>query len=171
MNATAIVSRVRLPGREGAGRWLPVGAGLMAAALLLAAYVGVVTWAQGAEHARELLWADRYFVAGVVAGFGTQIGLFVWLRRAAGRARARGAAGLSAAGTGTSSAAMVACCAHHVTDALPLVGLSAAAVFLTEYRSVLMALGLATNAAGVALLLGMAIRERRRLAQGCEAGS
>src|SRR3990170_7707092 len=112
----------------------PVAAGVLGGLFLVGLYLGLVTWAQGVEHARELLWGDRYFVGAIAAGFGLQIGLFVHVRRLVARAAAGSAAGITAAGTGTSPVAMVACCAHHVTDALPLIGLSGAAIFLNDYR-------------------------------------
>ena len=63
--ATAGVPRFRLAGLA------PVGAGLLAGLALLSLYLGLVSWAQGFAHARQLLWDDRYFVAaiaGVSAG-------------------------------------------------------------------------------------------------------
>src|SRR3990172_10291758 len=60
---------------------LPAGAGVIAAASLVGLYLGLVTWAQGFDHAADLLWGDRYFVAAIAAGFGLQAGLFVYLRR------------------------------------------------------------------------------------------
>jgi len=124
--------------------------------------LGLVTWAQDWEHARGLLWGDRYFVAAIAAGFGLQVGLFTYLRVVLGRRASRSAAGVTVAGTGTSTVAMVACCAHHVTDALPLLGLSGLTIFLSDYRLSLMALGLAINAAGVAFVFRLLLRERRR---------
>jgi len=77
--------------------------------------------------------------------------------------RARGtAAAATATGTGTSTVAMVACCAHHVTDALPVLGLSGAAIFLNDYRIPFMAAGLAVNALGVVYMLRLAIVQTRR---------
>lgn len=149
---------------------IPAGAGALAALLLLGLYLGLVTWAQGLSHARDLLWQDRYFVAAIATGFAVQVGLFVHVRRVVSR-RARGtAAAATATGTGTSTVAMVACCAHHVTDALPLLGLSGAALFLNDYRIALMAAGLAVNAAGVAFMLRVAIvqtRLSRKEAEAC----
>lgn len=46
---------------------------------------------------------------------------------------------------------MVACCAHHAADIAPLLGASAAAVFLTTYRVPIMLIGIAVNAVGVAV--------------------
>ncbi len=137
---------------------LSIALGVAGAATLVALYLGVVTWAQGAEHALELLWGDRLFVGLIGAGFGTQVGLFTYVRLLR-RALAREAVALTGAGTAASSVSMVACCAHHLADLLPIVGLSGLAVFLVDARIPLMLVGLATNAVGVAVM----IRELRRM--------
>ncbi len=142
------------------GALLPFVAGAAGAASLVALYVGLVTWAQGFGHARELLWTDRYWVGAIALGFGAQIGLYAYIRRVTALTRLRSAGAVTAAGTGASTAAMVACCAHHVSDVLPIVGLSAAAVFLNDYRLPVMSAGLAMNALGVAVLSRAAWRAR-----------
>ena len=143
-----------------------VFAGLLAGLALIGLYLGLVTWAQGFGHGRELLWDDRYFVGAIATGFGAQAGLFVYLRRLLSlRSRASATAG-TAAGTGTSTAAMLACCAHHLTDALPVLGLSGLAVFLGDYRVPLMAAGIAVNVAGVLFMLWLVFRERGQLKEG-----
>ncbi len=147
----ALVSRPAAAGRAAA-------VGLAAAAGLLGFYLGTLTLAQGWEHAvRQLLQEDRWYIAAIVVGFGLQVGLFSHLRRRHGRAPRAGVA----ASTGASGTAMVACCAHHLTDVLPLLGASAAAVFLSEYRTQLLWLGIAANAAGTAYLLRLLLRHRR----------
>lgn len=140
---------------------VPPLAGLVGALALLGLYLGLVSWAQGFGHARELLWDDRYFAGGISLGFGTQVALYVYVRMLAARSSLAPATGVTAAGTGTSTTAMVACCAHHVADALPLLGLSAAAVFLNDYRLPIMGVGLAMNAFGVVVLTRIALRQRR----------
>lgn len=138
-------------------RALAIGAGLVGALALIALYLGIVTWAQGREHALELIWSDRAFVGLISAGFGTQVGLFAYLKLL--QSAARGSAALAGTGTATSSVSMVACCAHHLADVLPILGLSGLAVFLVEFRTPLMLLGIATNLVGIAVM----IRELRRL--------
>ncbi len=138
---------------------LSVGLGLVGALALVGLYLGIVTWAQGADHALELLWSDRLFVGLISAGFGTQVGLFTDLQLLQ-RAMARESVALAGAGTATSSISMVACCAHHLVDVLPIVGLSGLAVFLVEFRTPLMLLGIATNLAGIAVLLRQLMRIR-----------
>lgn len=149
---------------------LPVLAGALGAAALLALYLGLVTWAQDFTHARQLLWDDRYFAGALSLGFGTQVALYTYVRLIIARAALAPATGVTAASTGTSTAAMVACCAHHVTDALPLLGLSAAAVFLNDYRVPIIGVGLATNALGVVILARIALRQRAA-ARACLAGA
>lgn len=62
---------------------------------------------------------------------------------------------------GTSATAMVACCIHHVTDVLPILGLSAAASFLTRYQRPFMLIGLAMNMVGIIVMLVILYRERQ----------
>lgn len=135
---------------------VPIGA--LGALALVGLYLGIVTWAQGSEHAVELLRDDRFFVGAIALGFGTQVGLFSYVRMLQ-HAMARSSVALTGAGTATSSVAMVACCAHHLADVLPIVGLSGLAVFLVDFRVPLMALGVAMNLVGIAVML----RELRRM--------
>jgi hypothetical protein len=127
-----------------------VVAGLVGAIALLGLYLAIISLAQGVPHAFEQLAADAPFVGLIATGFGTQVALFVELRAVDRRHRA--AAAVTAAGTGTSVAAMLACCAHHVVDLLPLVGLSAAAAFLNQYKTPLLLLGLAMNLLGIVVI-------------------
>jgi hypothetical protein len=143
---------------------LPIGPrsiaiGVAGAAALLGVYLGIISLAQGFEHALAQLAADAPFVGLIAAGFGIQIALFAELRTVDRHHRA--AAAVTAAGTGTSSAAMLACCAHHLVDLLPLVGLSAAAVFLNAYRTPLFLVGIGMNVIGIIVIAGQLRRARR----------
>ena len=141
----------------------PAGAGLLAALGLVGLYFAVVALLQDRAHALSLLWQDRYFVAAIASGFGTQMGLYTYLRQLR---RARGPAQvLAGTGTGTSSLAMVACCLHHASDVLPLIGLSGAAIFLSRFRIPFMALGLAMNLAGIAVSVRILRRARAKPSQ------
>ncbi|HLE02155.1 MAG TPA: hypothetical protein VI877_01535 [Dehalococcoidia bacterium] len=141
----------------------PAGAGLLAALGLVGLYFAVVALLQDRAHAVSLLWQDRYFVAAIASGFGTQMGLYTYLRQLR---RARGPAQvLAGTGTGTSSLAMVACCLHHASDVLPLIGLSGAAIFLSRFRIPFMALGLAMNLAGIAVSVRILRRARAKPSQ------
>lgn len=125
-------------------------AGVVGAAGLLVAYLGIITVAQGVDHAIEQMAADAVFVGLIALGFGTQVAFFVELRAVDRHHRA--SAAVTAASTGTSAAAMLACCAHHLVDLLPLVGLSAAAVFLNAYKTPLFLVGIAMNVVGIVVI-------------------
>lgn len=136
-----------------------VAAGLVGAATLLSVYLGIISLAQGIEHAFAQLASDAIFVGLIAAGFGTQVALFVELRTLDRRHRA--SAAVTAAGTGTSAAAMLACCAHHLVELLPIVGLSAAAVFLTAYKTPLFLVGIGMNGVGIVVVARQLRRARR----------
>lgn len=146
-------------------RWLiPIGAGLLGGAGLTGLYVGIVSLAESPAHALDLFSEDWWIVVPIILGFGFQVALYTVLRQ--GYFLPPGARGASGALTGTSggvsATAMVACCAHHVTDVLPLIGLTAAATFLAEYRIAFMLVGLGSTIIGIVIMLAILYRERRK---------
>jgi hypothetical protein len=138
-----------------------LAAGIAGGIALLGVYIAIISLAQGVGHAFEQLATDAFFVIPIAVGFGTQIALFVELRAVDRHHRA--AAAVTAAGTGTSAAAMLACCAHHLVDLLPLLGLSAATAFLTEFKTPLLLVGIGMNLLGV-VMIG---RQLHRARQAC----
>ncbi len=157
--------RLRLEGttvRVGASVALPVVVGALAAVVLLAFYVLLVGSLQGFGHARELLWQDRFFVTPIALGFGAQWGLFVQLWRVRHAHAMASSTAVASSGTGASAVSMVACCLHHATDVLPVLGISGAAAFLAQYHTPFMALALAMNLAGVAWMLHLLRRAGRQ---------
>jgi len=91
----------------------------------------------------------------LIIGFGIQFGLF-WLLRKGYHFSLNDKRDVQMA-TGTSTAvsgmAMVACCAHHLVDLLPILGLSAAALFLSEYQEQLLIFGVVANILGTVMML------------------
>jgi hypothetical protein len=146
---------------------LPVAVGLMGAALLTGLYFGIVSWAESPQHAVELFWQDRWIVFPIILGFGVQAGLYTILKkRFFVPVASSGPSGpMMGAGGTTSTLAMVACCAHHITDVLPILGLTAAATFLAQYRIAFMLVGLGTTLVGIAVMLIILVKERRKAVQ------
>lgn len=118
--------------------------GALAGIALLGLYFLVMGLGSGSWDytIRELLRL-KFWVAPLILGFGIQVGLFSYLR-SCGAAMATGA--------GTSSLAMLACCAHHITDVLPVIGLSAATIFLVQYQEWFLGLGILSNLTGIYLM-------------------
>jgi hypothetical protein len=130
-------------------------------------YFGIVSWAESPGHALELFWEDRLIVLPIILGFGVQAALYTVLKKRLFLPVAdTGPSGaLTGASGGMSTMAMVACCAHHVTDVLPILGLTAAATFLAEYRIAFMLVGLGTTLLGILFMLVILFKERRKALQ------
>lgn len=142
---------------------LPLGTGLVGMLLLMGVYLGIVSLAESPAHALDLFWDDRAFVIPIMLGFGTQVGLYTLLKKGLYMPMHAPAGGATtAAGGGMSTVAMVACCAHHVADVLPLVGLTAAATFLANWKTLFMIVGLLTNLIGIVVMLRIIYKEWRR---------
>lgn len=123
--------------------------GIIGAAGLILFYFIVMgvssrSWLATISQFRQL-W---YWIIILSVGFGLQIGLFVHLKKKINSVKT-----IVAASSATSAVSMVACCAHHLTDVLPIIGLSAAAVFLTQYQIPLVVLGILINGLGILYML------------------
>lgn len=144
---------------------IPLAVFLLGSTLIASFYIGILTWAQGWGYAFSQLVRDRWYVIPITLGFGVQAALYSILRfRLFIPVTSTGLAGsmVSASG-GTSATAMVACCLHHVTDVLPILGLSAAASFLTRYQRPFMLVGLLMNLIGIGVMFLVLYRERQKL--------
>lgn len=143
---------------------LPIGVGLAGAILLFTLYLGIVSFAESPQHALQFLWQDRWVVIPIILGFGVQTGLYVTLKKRLFTPISN--MGIPTALTGTtgvtSTLGMVACCAHHVTDVLPILGLTAAATFLAQYRVIFMIVGLGMTLVGITVMSVILFRERQK---------
>jgi hypothetical protein len=144
---------------------IPLATFLLGSTFIASFYIGILTWAQGWEYATSQFVRDRWYVIPIILGFGVQAALYTVLRfhlfiPVTSTAHAGTVIGASG---GTSATAMVACCIHHVTDVLPILGLSAAASFLTRYQRPFMLVGLAMNLIGIGVMLFVLYRERQKL--------
>ncbi len=145
---------------------IPMAAFLLGAALIAAIYFGLLTLAQGWEYASSQFSFNRWYIVPIWAAFGVQAALYSILRF---RLFLRGQAGvlspfagMMGASGASSTAAMVACCLHHVADVLPILGVSAAATFLTRAQRPFMLVGLGMNILGILVMLVVLYRERQR---------
>lgn len=149
---------------------LPLLAGVAGSLFLAGLYFGLVSLAESPQHALDFFWQDRWITIPIILGFGIQSALYTILKMRlflpatlSGHEYHQAASGASlGAGGSTSTLAMVACCAHHVTDVLPILGLTAAATFLAQYRTAFMIVGLGTTIIGIVYMLSILIKERRK---------
>lgn len=143
---------------------LPFGVGLGGGILLSAIYMGILSLAESPEHAIEFFWKDRWIVLPIILGFSIQVGLYVILKKRLFIPISNtGPSGVLSGTSGTTSTlAMVACCAHHVSDVLPILGLTAAAAFLAQYRTVFMLAGLGMTLVGISIMVAILLKEWRK---------
>jgi P-type Cu+ transporter len=130
---------------------LPAAAssGLLAAVFMLSLYFGILTLVSGWEFTLDQFNTYWPFVIALAIGFGIQVGLFMYLHRAAHAA----ASGRVVAATGTTSgAAMISCCTHYLVNLLPALGATGLVSFIGQYQSELFWFGIAANLAGIAYI-------------------
>lgn len=116
---------------------------------LLALYTLVMTilsrsWVAAWEQFQNF-W---YLMVPLAIGFGIQVGLYTKLRQII-QQKAQGAL---AAGGASASVGMLACCAHHATDILPIMGLSAAAALIGQYQKPILAVSILINIIGIGIM-------------------
>ncbi|MFQ6675550.1 MAG: hypothetical protein ACE5LH_04300 [Fidelibacterota bacterium] len=134
--------------------WAGIGA-----IALLGVFFGIITAANSFDHAVAEFVRLWYWIVALSAGFGTQVGLYVHVRQTVQlRKQAQGATPAVATAGGVSTVSMVACCAHHLTDFLPVLGLSAAAAFLSAYQLVFIVAGILSNIFGITFMLSIIAR-------------
>jgi hypothetical protein len=127
-------------------------AGLAGTTLLLAIYWLVLYWTtKDFYHPVQQIIYYKYWMLPLLAGFALQLSLFWYLRLQ--QKTGKTSRGALAGGAGTSTLAMVACCAHHLVDFLPILGLSAAALLLSRYQSYFFLLGIFSNLAGIIIMI------------------
>ncbi len=125
--------------------------GLMGGISLLFFYFLVMTIASRSWSATISQFKDLWYWMVILAtGFGVQIGLFTHLQTLIKHHQMSGnPKAVTVASTGTSAVSMIACCVHHLSDILPVIGLSGLAVFLTQYQIPLILLGVVMNVFGI----------------------
>ncbi|MBI5621347.1 hypothetical protein HY933_00580 [Candidatus Falkowbacteria bacterium] len=123
--------------------------GVLASLGMTAVYVMLMLWTMSAEAAWLNFVNVWYLISGIIIGFGLQIGLSVYLKNLQCLNHAGTVTAASGAVSGTT---MVVCCIHHLAEVLPILGISGATIFLTQYQKPLLLLGLAINLAGLAYI-------------------
>lgn len=134
----------------------PVTNAILAFAILLGIYFGLLTLVSGREFALDQFSAYWYFIVSLAAGFAIQIGLYTRLTAMARHSAASG--GVVAVSGTTSTAAMISCCAHYLTNILPIVGATGLVTLASQYQVEFFWVGLAFNAAGIGYIVPKVVK-------------
>lgn len=125
--------------------------GLAASTLLLAFYFIVASLLGGISFALDNFVKLWYWMVPLVIGFGVQIGMFFYVKDEMHKK----ATTQAAASTGVSATSMVACCAHHIADIAPFLGITALGLFLTKYQSTFLLMGVFSNILGITYMASL----------------
>lgn len=114
---------------------------------LLGIYFVILTVVSGWTFALSQFFDFWPFVISLATGFGIQIGLYSYLKKAIYQHCASGKV-LAVSGT-TSTMAMISCCAHYLANIMPAVGAAGLITLVGQYQIELFWFGLVSNAAGI----------------------
>ncbi len=118
--------------------------GVIASVGLIALYAITMTFLSGFEAAVDQFQTLWYLMAPLAVGFGIQVGFYTHLKQ-------RMKAVVATSGT-SANVGMLACCAHHAADVLPVLGLSAAATIIGQYQKPILIISLLINVAGIGMM-------------------
>lgn len=132
-------------------------AGLLGSLGLLVFYFGVLAGVTGEiTHPWQQFTLFQPWMTMLVLGFGIQI--FLWrllkngIRLKPQRLTSTETNVVAGSSATVSSFSMAACCAHHLADFVPILGVSGAALFLTEYQRELLLFGVLANMFGIGFM-------------------
>ncbi len=129
----------------------PVISGILGSAVLLGLYFAALTLLSGWSFTLSQFFQFWYFIVSLAAGFGIQIGLYVYLRDFI---RSGGATGKMLGVTGTTStAAMISCCTHYLANLLPILGVAGIVTFVAQYQVELFWVGIVFNLIGIGYII------------------
>ncbi|MHB1086798.1 MAG: hypothetical protein ACYCZ0_03565 [Minisyncoccota bacterium] len=121
--------------------------GFLSASALLVLYFLIVGFISGIAFSITQFERYWYFMLALSAGFGAQVGIYIHIRIIA-TMHAPSKAIVATSGV-SSTAAMVACCAHYLAVILPVLGATGIASLIVGYQAQLFWIGLAINAGGL----------------------
>lgn len=134
--------------------------GVLASATLLGIYFAVLSLVSGWGFAKNQFASFWYFVVGLVVGFGIQIGLYTHFRGLIKNDHRGEGKVLGVTGT-TSTATMISCCTHYLTNLLPILGTIGVVTFVVQYQVELFWVGLAFNLGGIFYIANKVIKFNR----------
>ncbi len=128
--------------------------GFVGSLSLFGVYFLILTILNSVVHAWQQYKIFWLWMSTLILGFGVQVGMFAYLRGYKKVQLFSGASTSTVIATGgVSTGSMVACCLHHATDVLPILGLSAATIFLSKYQTFFLGIGVISNLVGITFML------------------
>ena len=120
--------------------------GIIAATLLFTFYLIVVSLLSDWVSAKQQLAQFWYYVVFLAAGFGTQIGLYSYMKSLHCSKMPKGVLATSST---SSILAMISCCAHYLINIIPILGITGFVSVVNKYQTELFQIGLIFSILGI----------------------
>lgn len=134
--------------------------GVLASAILLTVYFGVLSFVSGWGFAQNQFRTYQYFVISLAVGFGIQIALYQYLKTLVHSGQGMGkVVGIS--GT-TSTVAMISCCAHYLVNLMPIFGVTGLVTFIAQFQVELFWVGILFNILGIGYIVNRIIKFKKQ---------
>lgn len=135
--------------------------GTLASTIVLGVYFAVLTLVSGWSFAQSQFATYWYFIISLVVGFGIQIGLYSYLKQLVeNSSMAMGGKTVAVTGT-TSTLSMISCCAHYLTNIVPILGIAGAISVIAQYQVEIFWIGLAFNIFGIVFISNKIIKFKK----------
>ena len=128
----------------------PLSFGILVGILVFLFNIALVTLIEGSLDVGISVFKENGIFSYLIPlAVSVQMGLFRHHRNITSESKLCGSEKVGIAGSATSTATMVVCCLHHVTELVPAFGFFLATTsFLTEYKDAIIMAGLLANVAG-----------------------
>ncbi|MCD4711648.1 MAG: hypothetical protein K8R73_00050 [Clostridiales bacterium] len=127
----------------------PVLFSLFGFVFMMAFYFGVVSLFESFEYAIQKFKTSGVLIILLSLGFAYQIFLHAYMNQVIKRKSNKVITATSGMASGT---AMILCCLHHVTDLIPIAGISLFGILSPSFESVWMIVGLSINVIAILFL-------------------
>ena len=142
--------------------------GIVSSTILLSVYFAIVSLISGLRFTESQFSQDWYFIVSLAIGFGIQVALYMYLKELIkNHGTTDVGTGKTVAMTGTTSTlSMISCCAHYLVNILPILGITGALSFISQYQKELFGVGLLFNFFGIVYIIRQIIRFNRTMISG-----
>lgn len=141
--------------RKNSKNFFPYLIGAAASSGLILFYLAIMTLTADWFYARMQFEEFRWWIIALSIGVGVQATLFTILKRGLRQKEKKAARSALAASGGISTASMAACCLHHITDVIPVLGFPLLAAALQKYQVYFFLFGVLSNVYGILVMLRM----------------
>src|SRR3989344_7552579 len=108
--------------------------------LITLSFLVISLLSKSVSYALEQMVSLKYYILPLALGFGLQVTLFIMIKE-----KVKESAALVTSTGAISSGTMIACCAHHLTEALPFLSVGGLSLFFFNYQEELLILSIALN--------------------------